>query len=185
MIWTIIQARLGSERLPRKVLGDIGGHSMLEHVCARAVHLGAPFAVSVPDPELAVYCANHRWICFLGSEHDVLDRYVQAARALEADHVVRVTADCPFLDVEAGKWTIQEHLDFGADLTAYEAEGRGVEVFTRAALERSAAEAEGAFYREHPDEWILQHPNDFRTRYVKFSVDTQEELELARRRVSG
>jgi spore coat polysaccharide biosynthesis protein SpsF (cytidylyltransferase family) len=86
--------------------------------------------------------------------------------------------------VEAGRWTIREHLDSGAPFTAYVAEGRGVEVFTRECLENSAAwtSRNTPLYREHPDEYVLKFgkPN-----FVKFSVDTMADLEKARGRIGG
>jgi spore coat polysaccharide biosynthesis protein SpsF (cytidylyltransferase family) len=136
-VWTVIQARLGSTRLPRKVLLPFGDGLLIDAVYERAAQLGPPVALAIPrdDAELARKCIGRGWVYTEGSECDVLSRYVEAARQLRADHVVRVTADCPFLDVEAGRWTIQEHLESGADFTQYVAEGRGVEVFTTEALE--------------------------------------------------
>ena len=185
MIWTIIQARLGSTRLPRKVLLPFGDRLLIDAVYARAAQLGPPVALAIPreDRELARACIGRGWVYTEGSEEDVLSRYVEAARQLRATHVVRVTADCPFLDVEAGRWTIQEHVDSGADFTQYVAEGRGVEVFTKDALERAdiIVPRNSWFFREHPDEHILQSPR-FTKRFVKFSVDTEAELDQARKR---
>lgn len=189
IIWTVIQARTTSQRLPRKVLLPVGDKLLIDHVFDRAEQLGPPVAVAIPkgDEELAKLCFDREWIYTEGPEDDVLARYVEAARQLRADHVVRVTADCPFIDVEAGRWTIRDHLDSGADFTAYLAEGRGVEVFTADALERAHTQVRKAkwlptrHFLEHPDEWILDH-DGFEKRFVKFSVDTAEELELARSR---
>jgi spore coat polysaccharide biosynthesis protein SpsF len=135
---------------------------------------------------LARKCIGREWVYVEGSEDDVLARYVDAARQLDADHVVRVTADCPFLDVEAGRWTIASHLESGADFTAYVAEGRGIEVFSRRALEHADMYAPNIpLYREHPDEFILGHRRQFDTNFVKFSVDTEEELDIARGRIGS
>lgn len=191
MIWTFIQARTGSHRLPRKVLYPLGDGLLIDSVNRRASRLGPPVAWLIPhgDTELAKACIGRGWTYFEGDEHDVLSRFVDSARRVRADHIVRITADCPFLDVEAGRWTIQEHLDSPADLTRYVAEGRGVEVFTRAALEDSyrqlARFAGTSFYREHPDEWILRNPRMYLVNTLKFSVDTADELETARRRLNG
>jgi spore coat polysaccharide biosynthesis protein SpsF len=187
-IWTVIQARLGSTRLPRKVLLPFGGGLLIDAVVERASQLGYPVALAIPsgDVELARKCIGREWIYVEGSEDDVLARYVDAARVLDADHVVRVTADCPFLDVEAGRWTIREHVESGADFTAYVAEGRGVEVFSRWALEY-LNEIIGLtpYLREHPDEHVLLNPQSFKTNFVKFSVDTEEELDIARGRIGS
>jgi spore coat polysaccharide biosynthesis protein SpsF (cytidylyltransferase family) len=98
---------------------------------------------------------------------------------------VRVTGDCPFLDVEAARWTLDQHLAGDADLTTYHlAEGRGVQVFKASALKSAdtLADDQPAKWRHSPDVFILDHPGLFSVEYMKFSVDTPEELELARRR---
>ncbi len=184
-IWTVIQARTGSRRLPGKVLEPFGDGLLIDAVFERAEQLGPPVAVCVPtrDYRLIQVCKKRLWTWLEGPENDVLGRYLWAARYLRADHIVRVTADCPFLDVEAGKWTIESHLASGADFTFYEAEGRGIEVFTRKALLESAKATTDPLYREHPDLWILEHQYLFNVLAMKFSVDTQEELELARSRI--
>ncbi len=175
------------------MLLPFGDGLLIDQVVKRAGELGPPVCVAIPkgDTELARKCIGREWTYTEGPEDDVLARYVEAARQLRADHVVRVTADCPFLDVEAGRWTIREHVDSGADFTAYVAEGRGIEVFTREVLERidvlvprSTNRIVGS-YREHPDELILQDPKRFKTNWLKFSVDTEEELETARRRLGA
>lgn len=186
MIWVFIQARTGSTRLPKKVLAPFGDGLLIDAVHFRA-SLIAPVAWLIPkgDYMLSSALVGRGWVCLEGSEDDVLSRYVDAAQRLRADHVVRVTADCPFLDVEAARWTLQTHLDSGADFTHYVAEGRGVEVFTREALEDSdrLAPRNVRFLREHPDEWILHNRRRYNIQTVKFSVDTEDELELARRRL--
>lgn len=206
-IITVIQARLASTRLPGKVLMDMGdGRTMIEWVVERAERIGYPVVVAVPDiaDDLRTFVWRYLF-SHIGSEQDVLLRLVGAARMWGADHVIRVTADCPFLDVEAARWTVDHHLATGADFTHYIAEGRGVEVFTREALERSDRESAASpeeswalrnsgdftrfrsrqWYREHPDEWILNHPDRFHVETVKFSVDTPADLERARVRAKG
>jgi spore coat polysaccharide biosynthesis protein SpsF (cytidylyltransferase family) len=184
VIWTVIQARLGSRRFPRKVLAPFGDGLLIDAVHERAVQLGPSVAWAIPreDKDLARSLIGRGWLYTEGPEDDVLTRYLEAAQQLGADHVVRVTADCPFLDVEAGRWTIQEHLDSGADFTTFQAEGRAVEVFTRGLLERLDRLAHGERDREHVDEYVLAHPSRFNIRFVKFSVDTPAELERARER---
>lgn len=186
MIWVFVQARTGSSRLRGKVLAPLGDGLVIDAVMRRCELLGPPVCWTIPgdDTELAVALLRREWSYITGPEHDVLRRFAWAAVALDAEHVVRVTADCPFLDVEAGRWTIQSHLDSGADFTHYVAEGRAVEVFTREALLNAdkVAPRSVTIYREHPDEWILHNPRRYTINQVKFSVDTQAELDLARSR---
>jgi spore coat polysaccharide biosynthesis protein SpsF len=100
----IVQARMGSSRLPGKVLLDIGGHAMLARVVVRASRSRAVHEVLVAtttdpsDDHLAQYCRARSINCTRGSQFDVLDRYFQAARGAKADIIVRITADCPVID---------------------------------------------------------------------------------------
>lgn len=187
MIWTIIQARTGSHRLPGKVLMHIGDKTLIQRVVESSEQIGYPVCVAIPvgDNRLALECLERGWSYVEGPEDDLLDRYVMAARAMHADHIIRVCADSPFIDPWAARQTVRHHLDTGADYTTFHlAEGRGVEVFTRHCLERSQVEAPRDIvrYREHIDEWVLANQNKFRCEWVKFSVDTLEDLELARKR---
>lgn len=103
-VTAIIQARMGSTRLPGKILREIAGQPMLGCVVARARraetidHVLVATTIAVSDNALAMYCADRGISCFRGNEDDVLDRYYQAARHVAADVVVRITADCPLID---------------------------------------------------------------------------------------
>jgi spore coat polysaccharide biosynthesis protein SpsF len=100
----IVQARMGSSRLPGKVLLDIGGQAMLARVVVRAARSRAVQELIVAtttdpsDDQLAQYCRARRINCTRGSQFDVLDRYFQAATGAKADIIVRITADCPVID---------------------------------------------------------------------------------------
>jgi spore coat polysaccharide biosynthesis protein SpsF len=108
----IIQARMGSSRLPGKVLLDIAGQPMLVRVVERArraktIHqvIIATTTESIDDP-LVDYCVQHDYPVYRGSLHDVLDRYYQAARWSGAETIVRITADCPLIDPDVVDRTI-------------------------------------------------------------------------------
>lgn len=98
---TIIQARIGSRRFPRKVLRSLGSVPLIDHVVERARLLGFPIVIAIPDNDylLQGYCEGKGWTVFRGSEDDVLDRFYWAAVAHNADVIVRVTADCPFVHI--------------------------------------------------------------------------------------
>ncbi|MBL6971920.1 MAG: NTP transferase domain-containing protein, partial [Desulfobacterales bacterium] len=104
MIMAIIQARMGSTRLPGKVLADINGRPMLWHVVHRVQsaksidHVVVATSVNPADDPVAGYCLDNGYRYFRGSETDVLDRYYQAAKQFKAETVVRITADCPLMD---------------------------------------------------------------------------------------
>lgn len=100
----ILQARMNSSRLPGKVLLDIEGEAMLARVFQRSLQARSLTSVIVAttidrsDDVLATYCEGRGFPVVRGSEFDVLDRYMQAARVVGAEIVVRITADCPLID---------------------------------------------------------------------------------------
>ena len=115
-IFAIIQARLGSSRLPGKVLLDIDGQPMLVRVAERARRattldgIAVATTTSPDDDPLAALCTARGYPCYRGSLHDVLDRYYQAARLFNADVIVRLTADCPLIDPDVVDDTVNAFL---------------------------------------------------------------------------
>lgn len=95
----IIQARLGSTRLPNKVMLPINGKPMISYVieACKATTLPVVLATERNSKALLDVCKEHEIGGYVGSEHDVLSRYFDAAIAFEADPIIRVTADCPYL----------------------------------------------------------------------------------------
>ncbi len=196
----VIQARLGSTRLPGKVLADLAGRSLLAHVVERARAAAAPERVLVatstrPEDEAvaaeALRCGAQ---VFRGSELDVLERFAGAAAAADAAHVVRLTADCPLLDPALLDEVVRAHLAQGADYTSNGLQpgyprGLDVEVCTRAALEQAAAEAAAPHERAHVTAFIYARPERFRLHSVRcdgdhsalrWTVDTPEDLAFVR-----
>ena len=100
----MIQARCGSSRLPNKVLKDIAGKTDLQWVIERVRRsrlIDEVMVVTSIDKNnlpLIRLCTELGVRVFVGSENDVLDRYYQAARLLQPEYVVRITADCPLFD---------------------------------------------------------------------------------------
>lgn len=100
----IVQARMGASRLPGKVLLDIEGEPMLVRVVERTKRAKSLTEILVAtslekaDDPIEQLCATQGYVCYRGSQQDVLDRYYQAARAYSADVIVRITADCPVID---------------------------------------------------------------------------------------
>ncbi len=178
----IIQARMGSTRLPNKVLADLGGKPMLAQVVARVRRARTIDEVVVAtstapqDDAIESFCATQVISCFRGSEDDVLDRYYQTASAFKADVVVRITADCPLHDPRVID-TVVSHFDPArADYVSNTVErtypdGLDTEVFSIAALERAWREAAWISEREHVTPYIWKHPDLFRLDQVKQSVD--------------
>jgi spore coat polysaccharide biosynthesis protein SpsF len=177
-IVAIVQARMGSARLPGKVLMDIAGATMLDRVVERTSRSALLDEVLVAttteriDDKLSDYCSKRAWRCFRGSQFDVLDRYFQSARAAKADIIVRVTADCPLIDSRLLDEVIRKLLSGDAPAapdvtpaadTAYDFAanrlpppwkrtypiGLDVEVCTYGSLQRAWTEAEEPQQREH------------------------------------
>jgi spore coat polysaccharide biosynthesis protein SpsF (cytidylyltransferase family) len=97
-IGIIIQARLGSTRLPGKVLKTIGGRTILERVISRCLLTDLPVCVATPDEAVADVAIASGATAYVGIEHDVLGRIVGAAGELGVFGIVRVNADCPFIE---------------------------------------------------------------------------------------
>ena len=100
----IIQARMGSTRLPGKVLLDLAGKPMLVRDIERIQKakniddIVIATTVKPADNKIISLCRNYGWIFFRGSENDVLDRYYQTAREYHAKTIVRITSDCPLIE---------------------------------------------------------------------------------------
>ncbi|MCG9022858.1 glycosyltransferase family protein [Laribacter hongkongensis] len=176
----VIQARMGSTRLPGKVLRPVGYLPLLGHVIGRLTMLSHSWPVVVAtstdarDEAIAQWCEQAGVATFRGSEHDVLERYVQCARASGFEHVVRLTADNPFTDIPELQRMVQHHLAGNFDYThsfGMMPLGVGAEIFTRTALERSHMEGLEPHHREHVNEYIQEHPDRFRIGVLDVPMD--------------
>ena len=193
---------MGSERLPGKVLLDIEGQSMLERVVRRvqASRLVSKVVVatSTNPADLAIAEAARMLGVGVarGSEDDVLDRFHDAADSYEADVIVRVSADSPFVDPAVTDKAIDAYLsaqppvDYASNkLSPTFPLGLDVEVFSRDALERTWREATEIFQRAHVTFYMYENPSRFRLLPVtnernlhsmRWTIDTPEDLEYAR-----
>jgi spore coat polysaccharide biosynthesis protein SpsF len=196
----IVQARMGSCRLPGKVLMDLGGQTVLARVVRRLKRSSEIDKMVVAttrqpaDDMIAEACESLQVPCFRGAEHDVLDRYYQAAHSYSASAVVRITADCPLIGPQLVDETIrvlrEERADYASNLfpRTYP-RGLDAEVFTAAALDRAWNEAREPYQREHVTPYLYQHPETFRLAAVRggldysryrWTLDTLEDLKLLR-----
>jgi spore coat polysaccharide biosynthesis protein SpsF len=196
----IVQARMGSKRLPGKVLMDMGGETVLARVLRRSsratlldqIHVAT--SISAADDEILAECNRLNVKCFRGSEADVLDRYYQAAISCGAHSVVRITSDCPLIDPELVDQTIRAFQVQGADYASNGMQptypqGLDVEVFTAAALNLAWQNARQRYEREHVTPYLYEHPELFRIASVvgthdysryRWTLDTSEDMELLR-----
>lgn len=200
-IVTIIQARMGSTRLPGKILMPLGDQSVLGQVIIRAQAVPSVSQVVVAtttdakDDAIAAECKKYGILCTRGSEEDVLSRYYEAAITAKADHIVRITSDCPLLDPEVTESVVQLHLATGADFTCNTLlrkfpRGLDTEVFPMWALREAYEEATSKFHREHVCPFIYQQEGRYRLEHFlypddyseyRWTVDTPEDYELVSR----
>lgn len=180
----IVQARMGSSRLPGKVMREILGKPMLWHIINRlkGSKLIDKIVIATSDKErdkpILKLARELGLDSFAGSEDDVLDRYYQAAKKFNAEVVVRITADCPLIDPELVDKIVRHYLE-NRDRLDYAASGLtypdGIvetEVFSFAALDKAWREARLASERAHVTPYIWKNPLLFRTA----TVENQEDL---------
>lgn len=157
----IVQARLGSTRLPGKILRDLNGYPVLQHVlerCGTILGRDKVVCVGINSPSeqpVREFVENLGFEFYAGSEHDVLSRYYHAARLHSADWVVRVTADCPLLDPDICRGLIDQTIAGGFDfgITVGWPHGLDCEVMRFSLLEQSFHLATSSDDREHVTLW--------------------------------
>lgn len=189
MVLAIIQARMGSTRLPGKVLIPVAGTPLLEHIIERVKRSRLidriVVATTTKEQDKSIIAMAHKCNAdtFAGSEEDVLDRFYKAADEYRADIVVRITADDPFKDPQVIDKVISCYLELKGDIDYVSntikptyPEGLDVEVFSFESLKRAWREAKDPFDREHVTPYIWKHPEIFRL------VNVENEEDLSHRR---
>ena len=200
-VLAIIQARMGSVRFPGKVLADIGGKPMVQHVIERVRAAGLvskTVLATTEDPSddpLEDLGCKLGVAVFRGSSDDVLDRYHAAAIRFGGEVIVRVTADCPLMDpsiidravsvFEAGGY---DHVSTAYPVATFP-DGLDVWVFSFEALERTWRQATLASDREHVTTFMWKNPHLFRLSNIKhvedlshmrWTVDEEVDIRLVR-----
>ena len=193
-IIAIIQARLKSTRLPGKVLLDLAGKPMLDHLIERACEIPGITEVVLNVPATDTELMRGTVCAYLipNQEQDVLGSYLYIARSMRADVIVRLTGDCPFLDPQVAGQVVALVADGHAAYATNDnsvtdwADGLDAQAFTIAALEAAAQYATGTD-REHVCPWMAANrltralTAPLAMRHLKWSVDTAKDLDLARR----
>ncbi|MFW6135295.1 MAG: cytidylyltransferase domain-containing protein [Chloroflexota bacterium] len=200
----IVQARMGSTRLPGKVLLDLAGEPMLTRVMerlARAERLDEVVVATTVEPAddaIVELSRDRSWPCFRGSQRDVLDRTYRSAKAYQADAVVRVTSDCPLIDWGLVDRVVEEFLarqpqvDYASNTMPNRTFPRGLdtEVVRFDALERAWCMDDNPAWREHVTPYVRRHPelfgaygvaNDEDLSRMRWTVDAPQDLAFVRR----
>ncbi|MFC1480188.1 cytidylyltransferase domain-containing protein [Candidatus Omnitrophota bacterium] len=199
----VVQCRMGSKRLPGKVMSDISGRPMLWYIVDRLRYSRlideVIVATSTREENLPIvrFCEDNGISSYAGKEEDLVDRFYQTARKHHAGVVVRITADCPLVDPgicdkvvgvfleSRGKY---EYVSNCRPLSTYP-HGLDVEVFSYGLLERLWKEIKDPFRREWFTTTIFENPqiydqfcvrNDRDLSSIRLTVDYPEDLELVR-----
>lgn len=181
----IIQARMGSSRLPEKVLKPLAGKPALWHVINRVQQCKLVDEVVVAttyqksDLDIVQFCANIGVRVFAGSENDVLDRYYQVAKLFQPENVIRITADCPLQDPAIIDQVIEKHMKEQNDYTSNTLEvsypdGLDCEVIKFSVLKDAWKNAMLASEREHVTQYIIKN-NSYKKNCLINAVDKSEE----------
>ena len=204
----IIQARLGSTRLPGKILLPFYGEQTIIDILMDKLHQATASQVVIatttdPGNDLLVeHLQANGELVFRGSENDVLDRFIKAAEEYQLDGIVRICSDNPFIDPEGIKTLIEKAQDSEADYIGFRINGLPSikthfgfwgEYVTLDALKKVAATTDDRQAHEHVTIHIYTHPEDYCCEWIdcpdfiqgrddiRLTVDTQEDFDNAQR----
>ena len=178
----IIQARMGSSRLPGKILKSLGDNDVLSYDIARCRAIEGVSEVIVAtsllplDDAIAEWCQKNGVAYYRGSEDDVLDRYIQCAKMYKPDYVMRVTSDCPFVDYEMASEMVALMNKTKKDVILLEGElprGLAVELISFEALLKIDELGKEPRHREHVTYYAYEFSEQFET--VSYKVPTNRQ----------
>ena len=198
MVAAIIQARMGSTRFPGKSIRLLNGLPILEHIIIRLKQVPEIDKIQLATTDakteapLIEIAKKHKVAVFQGSEEDVLKRFIQAGKAIEAQHIVRICGDNPLTDIPLLRSLITAHLESHADYTISADPiplGTGCEVVYLETLKKIEDKAREIKYREHVTTWFHDHndkftitrikaPSYLRNRNFRLTVDTLQDFAL-------
>jgi len=205
LVGIIVQARLGSTRLPNKILKElVASQTVLSYLlsrlstCKYADKLIVATTTSSRDDPLAKWLNVNGYMCYRGSEEDCIDRYYHACKHFNTDLIVRITSDCPFIVPKIVDDMIRYYVEnrFEIDYLSNRQytnlpEGLDVEIFSNKMLEDAVNNAKQQKEREHINYFFLSREHKYKIHYYthgfgedysrfKLSIDTQEDLDQAR-----
>jgi len=196
----IVQARMGSTRLPGKVLKKIKDKFVLDYVidrlrmCKNLDDIILATTTNKRDDKLEQYAIDKEIKYYRGNEEDVLSRYYYAAREFNVDVIVRITSDCPLIDPKIVDEVIKKHIETKADYTSNIIKrtfprGLDVEVFNYNVLKNAFNNAKKKYQREHVTPYIGEKSDKFKLQNIeakgklrrpdiRITLDTEEDLKL-------
>ncbi len=197
----ILQARMGSSRLPGKVLLPLGDTVVLDYDVSRCrkdpriADVIVATSVMPQDDAIEEWCRRNGVTCYRGSEDDVLLRYYECAKAYAPDYVIRVTSDCPFIDYEMIGGIIDKMVEQPCDIVTADGElprGLWSEIVSFSALAYMNEHGKEPRHREHVTYYAYEFPKSFRSvsypvpdgmRHpeLRITLDTPEDYELLKR----
>lgn len=206
-IAAIIQARLGSKRLPGKSAKKIGNKYLIEHIierlqeCKNLDNIVLATTNREEDSTLVGIAQKYRIKYYRGSEYDVLSRFFYAAKEFNLKEIVRICGDNPFFPIEEVDRLVENHIKNRSDYTTNilpngelvikTGLGFAVEVISFIALDKCFKEAKKFYDKEHVTPYIYNNRSDFKVNFLKIpdylylenlrlTIDTEEDLELIR-----
>lgn len=198
----VIQARMGSTRLPGKVLLEVKGIPLLEYEINRVKQTEKISKIVIAatdkaaDDPIEDLCRKIGVDCFRGSEDDVLDRYYQCSlRYPDYEYVMRLTGDCPLVDpkiidqvidfFEKGDYDFTNNAETGKETFP---DGIDIEIFKKSALHTAAKEAKLKSEREHVVPYMINSKNlkrgylsaEYDFSHIRLTVDNKEDFEVVK-----
>lgn len=201
MVGAIIQARMGSTRLPKKTLADVAGKPLLWHVIDRLKRSGKiekiviATTVNSEDQQIEDFCAESSLDCFRGSSDNVLSRFIQAAEKYGISTVVRICADSPLMDIQTIDDMIEMLIDENADIVTISPDKTslldGFEITTLPFLKKLESLASKPCHFEHVTYLGKEDPSLGKVLFydppqnlchkdIRITVDTPQDLEFIR-----
>ncbi|ALC86345.1 acylneuraminate cytidylyltransferase [Bacillus sp. FJAT-22090] len=199
-ILAIIQARMGSTRLPGKILKEVNGKPLLAYQLERVRKSNFIDKIVIAtttnknDDLIVKFCEQYNVDFYRGSEEDVLARYYEASEQFGGDIIVRLTSDCPIIDPSIIDETIKYYIDNKTDYdyvsnTIERTYPRGLdtEVFSKKALKKAFIESKLVKDREHVTAYMYSNPENFNIGFIsnnpdlgkhRWTVDTIEDFQL-------